>query len=126
MAGDSPDASGRGCDMTDTTVTAGPPQTTVVYRHTVLTRITHWVNVVCITFLILSADCRSSTPTRRSISGQASDFDDPVLTMTARLGEDGQPIGETKIFGATFNTTGFLGVSDHRRRDRRRAASRHG
>ena len=35
--------------MAETTVAAGPPQPALVYRHTVLTRITHWINVVCIT-----------------------------------------------------------------------------
>jgi thiosulfate reductase cytochrome b subunit len=43
--------------------------------------------------------------------GQASNFEDPVLSMTARRGADGEPVGETQILGATFNTTGVLGLS---------------
>jgi thiosulfate reductase cytochrome b subunit len=96
--------------MADTTVAEGPPPTTLVYRHTVLTRITHWINVVCIVFLILSGLQIFNAHPALYI-GQASDFDAPILSMTARLGEDGQPIGETKIFRATFDTTGFLGLS---------------
>ena len=96
--------------MADTTMAAVPPQPTLVYRHTVLTRITHWINVVCITFLILSGLQIFNAHPALYI-GSASDFAAPVLSMTARLGEDGKPVGETKIFGATFDTTGFLGVS---------------
>lgn len=96
--------------MAETTVAEGPPPKALVYRHTLPTRITHWINVVCIVFLILSGLQIFNAHPALYI-GQASDFANPVLSMTARLGEDGQPIGETKIFGATFDTTGFLGVS---------------
>jgi thiosulfate reductase cytochrome b subunit len=84
--------------------------TTIVYRHTVATRITHWVNVVAITFLILSGLQIFNAHPALYI-GAASDFDAPVLAMTARLDADGKPIGETRILGATFDTTGFLGLS---------------
>lgn len=96
--------------MAETTVAEGPPSTALVYRHTVITRITHWINVVCIVFLILSGLQIFNAHPALYI-GSASDFANPVLSMTARLGEDGQPIGETKLLGATFDTTGFLGVS---------------
>jgi thiosulfate reductase cytochrome b subunit len=96
--------------MAETTATAEPPQKTLVYRHTVITRVTHWINVIAITFLILSGLQIFNAHPALYI-GSASDFDAPVLAMTARLGEDGQPVGETKILGATFDTTGVLGVS---------------
>ena len=96
--------------MADTTVAAGPPTPGLVYRHTVLTRVTHWINVVCITFLILSGLQIFNAHPALYI-GSASNFDNPVLAMTARRGEDGKPVGETKILGATFNTTGVLGLS---------------
>lgn len=90
--------------------TTDAPERTLVYRHTVTTRITHWINAVAITVLILSGLQIFNAHPALYI-GEASDFDAPVLAMTARLGEDGKPVGETKIFGATFDTTGFLGVS---------------
>lgn len=96
--------------MAETTTTEVRPQKTLVYRHAVATRITHWINVVAITFLILSGLQIFNAHPALYI-GQASDFDAPVLAMTARLGEDGQPVGETQILGATFVTTGVLGVS---------------
>lgn len=83
---------------------------TVVYRHRLVTRITHWINAVAITFLILSGlQIFNAHPAL--YVGQASDFDAPVLAMTARIDPDGKPIGETTVLGATFETTGFLGLS---------------
>jgi thiosulfate reductase cytochrome b subunit len=86
------------------------PRKTFVYRHSVLTRITHWVNVVCIFFLIASGlQIFNAHPAL--YWGQKSTFDSPILSMTARRADDGRAIGETKIFGATFETTGVLGLS---------------
>ena len=39
--------------MTATAV-AEKPAKAFIYRHTVLVRITHWINVVAITFLVMS------------------------------------------------------------------------
>jgi thiosulfate reductase cytochrome b subunit len=96
--------------MAETTTTEVQPRKTLVYRHAVATRITHWINVVAITFLILSGLQIFNAHPALYI-GSASDFDAPVLAMTARLGDDGQPVGETQILGATFDTTGVLGLS---------------
>lgn len=83
---------------------------TLVYRHAVLTRVTHWINALCILVLILSGlQIFNAHPAL--YLGQASTFDAPVLAMTARSGPDGKPVGETQILGATFETTGVLGVS---------------
>ena len=98
--------------MTGTTVAETPPAAgrTLVYRHAVLTRVTHWINALCILVLILSGLQIFNAHPALYI-GQASNFDAPVLAMTARAGADGVPVGETKILGATFDTTGVLGVS---------------
>jgi thiosulfate reductase cytochrome b subunit len=82
----------------------------IVYRHTRIVRIAHWINALCFLMLLMSGLQIFNAHPALYI-GSASNFADPVLSMTARLGEDGKPVGETKIFGATFNTTGFLGVS---------------
>jgi thiosulfate reductase cytochrome b subunit len=92
------------------TMAAPPHGRMLVYRHAILTRITHWINVVCITFLLMSGMQIFNAHPALYI-GQKSDFDTPVLAMTARRGEDGAPVGETTILGATFNTTGVLGLS---------------
>jgi thiosulfate reductase cytochrome b subunit len=96
--------------MTESGHSVVVPAPTLIYKHRLVTRITHWINVVCITFLILSGLQIFNAHPALYI-GEASDFANPVLAMTARLGENGQPVGETTILGATFDTTGVLGLS---------------
>jgi thiosulfate reductase cytochrome b subunit len=43
--------------------------------------------------------------------GDRSQFDDPILLMSAQLNADGRPAGITTIFGKSFDTTGVLGLS---------------
>jgi thiosulfate reductase cytochrome b subunit len=84
---------------------------TFIYRHTVLVRITHWINVVCVTFLLMSGlQIFNAHPAL--YVGQQSNFDSPVLRMSARNTPDG-PVGETTILGRTFDTTGVLGLSTY-------------
>ena len=86
------------------------PKKVFVYRHTVLVRITHWVNVVCITFLILSGlQIFNAHPSL--YWGEKSDFANPLLKMSARNDANGRPVGETTIFGKTFDTSGVFGLS---------------
>ena len=94
-----------------TSASAGPlPQRRFVYRHTVLVRITHWINVICIIVLVMSGlQIFNAHPAL--YVGQKSNFDNPVLSLTARQAPDGTTIGQTQILGATFNTTGVLGLS---------------
>jgi thiosulfate reductase cytochrome b subunit len=81
----------------------------LVRRHTLLVRVTHWINVVCILFLLMSGlQIFNATPAL--YVGQAADFDRPIVSFTARNTPQG-PVGETTIFGARLNTTGFLGLS---------------
>lgn len=87
----------------------GGPAPTFVYRHTVLRRITHWVNVIAITFLVMSGlQIFNARPDL--YWGHQSNFAAPILSMTGRNTPNG-PLGETKIFGWTFDTTGVLGAS---------------
>ncbi len=85
------------------------PQKVLIRRHSLLVRITHWINVLCILVLVMSGlQIFNATPAL--YLGQASDFDNPVLKLSARNTPSG-PVGETKILGVTFNTTGLLGLS---------------
>ena len=93
--------------MSATTLEAKPK--VFIYRHTVLVRITHWINVICITFLVMSGlQIFNAHPAL--YVGQKADFDAPVLSLSARNTPNG-PVGETQILGAHFDTTGFLGLS---------------
>ena len=83
----------------------------IVYRHSAVVRVTHWVNAVCLTLLLMSGLKLFNihpalywgnygyigVPTVFSISG---DIDD----------ETGRPIGTMQIGDYRFETTGILGV----------------
>jgi thiosulfate reductase cytochrome b subunit len=81
----------------------------LIRRHTLLVRITHWINVICILFLLMSGlQIFNATPAL--YLGQKADFDHPVMSLTAKNTPAG-PIGETMILGFRFDTTGLFGLS---------------
>jgi thiosulfate reductase cytochrome b subunit len=85
------------------------PAPRLVRRHSLLVRITHWVNVVAIFFLLMSGlQIFNATPAL--YLGNKSDFAHPVVSMTAQNTAHG-PIGVTDVLGARVDTTGFLGLS---------------
>jgi len=82
-----------------------------IYRHSVLVRVTHWVNVLCLTVLFMSGlQIFNADP---ALSwGKKSDFTHPVLSMMAEQPASGPPRGITTVFGHRFDTTGLLGLSN--------------
>ena len=85
------------------------PARTLVYRHSVLVRITHWINVLCILVLVMSGlQIFNAHPSL--YWGERSYFDDPVLSMRTEKSPAG-PIGVTTVLGTSFKTTGVLGLS---------------
>jgi len=93
------------------TAIAEKPAKVFIYRHTVLVRITHWINVVAITFLVMSGlQIFNAHPAL--YWGKTSTFDNPILSMNAVDTDNGDQIGQTTIFGKTFNTTGLFGLSN--------------
>ena len=81
----------------------------VVYRHSGVIRLTHWVAVLCVALLFLSGlQIFNAHPAL--YLGQRSDFARPIASVGAAQ-EDNRTIGVTKIFGFSFDTTGFLGLS---------------
>jgi thiosulfate reductase cytochrome b subunit len=82
----------------------------VIYRHTLLVRVTHWVNAICFAFLLMSGlQIFNAYPALNW--GARSDFDRPLMALTARQESDGSIKGVTTIFGKSFTTTGILGAS---------------
>jgi thiosulfate reductase cytochrome b subunit len=82
----------------------------VTYRHTLTVRVTHWINVVCLTILLMSGlQIFNAHPAL--YLGQLSDFDHPVFAMTAAPTANGKPAGYTSVLGHTVVTTGVLGLS---------------
>jgi len=82
----------------------------VIYRHSALVRITHWINAICFVFLLMSGlQIFNAYPALNW--GLRSDFDKPILSLKARQEDDGSIKGVTTILGKSFTTTGILGAS---------------
>ncbi|MFI5011698.1 MAG: cytochrome b/b6 domain-containing protein [Hyphomicrobiales bacterium] len=78
-------------------------------RHAGLVRVTHWINVLCFTLLLMSGLQIFNAHPALYI-GQQSDFDHPAIAISAHQ-SGGGIVGETMIFGRSFETTGLLGAS---------------
>jgi thiosulfate reductase cytochrome b subunit len=82
----------------------------LIYRHSVVVRITHWINVVCLTVLLMSGlQIFNAHPAL--YWGNLSDFPHPVFALTAEQTPNGQAKGITTVLGHRFDTTGVLGLS---------------
>jgi len=85
------------------------PARMLIRRHSLVTRITHWVNVLAVSLLLMSGlQIFNAHPAL--YWGQASTFADPWISMTKEeIG--GEPRGITTIGSARFDTTGLFGWS---------------
>lgn len=89
---------------------AEPARRHWVYRHSVAVRLGHWINVICLTILLMSGlQIFDAHPAL--YWGSSSRFDDPVFAIGERRYPLGQPRGITSLFGHSVDTTGVLGVS---------------
>ncbi len=81
-----------------------------ISRHSAIVRITHWVNFLCLTILLMSGlQIFNAHPAL--YWGQASDFEHPLIAMAPYRDEQGGLHGVTTVLGHDFDTTGVLGVS---------------
>ena len=77
-------------------------------RHSLMVRITHWINVACLTILLMSGlQIFNAHPAL--YWGQQSNFDAPILSLRAAPDDDSR--GVTQIGAQRFDTTGYLGVA---------------
>lgn len=90
-----------------------PAAREVVYRHRVITRVTHWVNALCFTLLLMSGlQILNAHPAL--YWGQFGADDDTAFIefFAARPdGRDGELAGFTRVGPVTIETTGLFGVS---------------
>jgi thiosulfate reductase cytochrome b subunit len=85
------------------------PQRVLVYRHAAVTRLTHWINVLALTLLLMSGlNIFGAHPAL--YWGQKSTFAHPWISIGAEMKGDDM-VGVTQIGSAKFNTTGVLGYS---------------
>ena len=84
-------------------------ETVLVYRHAAVTRLTHWINVVALTLLLMSGlNIFGAHPAL--YWGQKAVFAKPWISIGAEMKGDDM-VGVTQIGSAKFNTTGVLGYS---------------
>ena len=87
-----------------------PPPRQRVHRHTLVVRLCHSVNVICLTALLMSGlQIFNAHPAL--YWGERSSFDQPWLSLGAGQDDNGDLVGITNIAGHWFNTTGVLGLS---------------
>lgn len=87
------------------------PQGRLVYRHRLATRIAHWVWAVSLFFLMLTGlQIFNAHPSLHIGKESGFQYDNAILEIGAV--QDGDALrGVTRLFGAEFDTTGYLGVS---------------
>jgi thiosulfate reductase cytochrome b subunit len=82
----------------------------VTYRHGVVVRITHWINVLCMTVLLMSGlQIFNAHPAL--YWGSISDFEHPAFAIRAVQPEGGAPQGQMLLLGFAVPTTGVLGLT---------------
>ncbi|TFW29999.1 cytochrome b/b6 domain-containing protein [Duganella callida] len=88
------------------------PETKIVlvHRHALLTRVTHWINAVCLGFLLLSGLQIFNAWPSLYWGQYGADADHSWLSIGATQ-EHGQPRGSVRIGATAIPTTGVLGLS---------------
>jgi thiosulfate reductase cytochrome b subunit len=90
------------------------------YRYPIVVRLTHWINASCLVILFMSGlQIFNAHPAL--YWGQYSDFERPFLSIHTAFTSEGRPVGMTRIFGRSFETTGVLGWSRFNGRPAQRA-----
>jgi thiosulfate reductase cytochrome b subunit len=86
------------------------PTKVLVYRHAAVTRLTHWINVLALTLLLMSGlNIFGAHPAL--YWGQKAVFAQPWLSITAEMAKGDEMRGVTQLGSAKFDTTGVLGYS---------------
>src|SRR5664279_1065381 len=91
----------------------------LIKRHSIVVRLTHWVNVLCLTVLLMSGlQIFNARP--QLDFGNKTDFDNPPMSISSEE-IDGATRGFVEIGGHRFYTTGVLGVSNFHGEPKERA-----
>ncbi len=83
----------------------------VIYRHRLVVRVTHWINLVCLVLLLMSGLQIFNAHPALYWGQYGADADRPVIELRADDWRKPHPRGLTVIAGHAFDTTGVLGVS---------------
>jgi thiosulfate reductase cytochrome b subunit len=82
----------------------------LIQRHTIMVRLSHWVNAICL-FILLMSGLQIFNAHPALYWGKTSDFDHPLLSLTATEAS-GDLRGTTQIGPFHFDSTGLLGASE--------------
>ena len=93
-------------------VQAVPARREIIYRHTLVVRLTHWINVLCLTLLLMSG-LKLFNVHPELYWGNYGYYGAPTfISIDGMLdAETGRPVGLTRIGDYSFDTTGVLGVT---------------
>lgn len=95
----------------DTTSKPVAATRTLIRRHSLTVRLSHWLNVLCMTVLLISGLQIFNAHPSLYWGRYGADNDPSIIAMEAL--EDGDTVkGVTRIGSLSFNTTGVLGVSN--------------
>jgi thiosulfate reductase cytochrome b subunit len=97
--------------MTETAATdANAGAREIVYRHKLITRVTHWTNSICVVLLLMSGlQILNAHPAL--YWGQFGADDDHAFIEFFASRNEGELAGHTRIGPITVTTTGLFGVS---------------
>lgn len=98
--------------MFDLTRSAGHrPRTVLIRRHSLITRLTHWLNAFCICILLMSG-LQIFNAHSELYWGRSGQYGDPAIFAIDAVGQGVDMKGQVSIAGMHIPTTGVLGVSD--------------
>lgn len=95
-----------------TPTAAYAPTREVIHRHSLIVRITHWINVVCMAALLMSGLQIFNAYPRLHWGSSGSSYDQAAFSIGAADGPGGALRGEVRLGTLVLPTTGVLGVSD--------------
>jgi thiosulfate reductase cytochrome b subunit len=90
---------------------AGKAPREVIYRHSLVTRLTHWLNVLLISLLLMSGLQIFNAHPRLYWGMYGADSNPAVFQIESLRHSDGRITGRTDIGGLDLDTTGVLGAS---------------
>jgi thiosulfate reductase cytochrome b subunit len=89
-----------------------PRKRELIYRHALVVRLTHWINVLCVTLLLMSGlQIFNYHPALYWGNYGYRGVPSVVSIGSAIDPGNGEPVGVTRVAGWSFVTTGVLGVS---------------
>ena len=83
----------------------------VIQRHTRVVRVTHWINLICLTLLLFSGLQIFNAHPMLYWGQYGADADKPFVSIAADNWRKPHPRGITQIGPVRLDTTGVLGVS---------------